>query len=216
MSGRGRGFSQSLLAETDGEPDEIVKLVLIGDSGVGKTNLLQQFVRHEFLPDSTSTIAGSFATKTVQACDKTVKAQIWDTAGQERYRAVNSSYYNGAMGALLLYDITYSLSFRNVEQWIKELRNHAGPIPVMLVGNKSDLVDKRSITVEEGMKLAESQQLLFIEASALDATNVAEAFTMLITEIVSHHSGAKLGGADRTPTLKAGERIDPDKRRGCC
>jgi small GTP-binding protein len=215
MDGRS-AFSRTLLADAEPEPDELVKLVLIGDSGVGKTNFLQQFVSQTFQSNTKTTITAGFAIKTLQIGGKTVRAQIWDTAGQERYRAVNSSYYHGALGALLLYDITYSVSFRSVEQWLKELRTHAGAIPVVLVGNKSDLAERRSIPTDDGMRFAESQELLFIEASALNATNVPEAFTTLITTIVSHLSAPRLDGTGAVEVLQHGEPVERGCPSWCC
>ncbi|RHZ39762.1 hypothetical protein DYB31_014909 [Aphanomyces astaci] len=111
--------------KADDEYDYLFKVVLIGDSGVGKSNLLSRFTRNEFSLESKSTIGVEFATKSIQAEGKTIKAQIWDTAGQERYRAITSAYYRGAVGALLVYDITKHPTFENVERWLKELRDHA-------------------------------------------------------------------------------------------
>merc|ERR1711991_569539 len=130
----------------DDEYDYLFKVVLIGDSGVGKSNLLSRFTRDEFSTDSKSTIGVEFATRSV-ACDgKTIKAQIWDTAGQERYRAITSAYYRGAVGALLVYDLTQASTFRNCERWLNELRDHADKyIAIMLVGNKSDLSHLRAV-----------------------------------------------------------------------
>eukprot|EP01036_Dinobryon_divergens_P032180 gene32180-41720_t len=111
----------------DEEYDYLFKVVLIGDSGVGKSNLLSRFTRNEFNLESKSTIGVEFATKSIQVDSKIVKAQIWDTAGQERYRAITSAYYRGAVGALLVYDISKRSTFENVERWLKELRDHAEP-----------------------------------------------------------------------------------------
>merc|ERR1712130_254203 len=124
----------------DDEYDYLFKVVLIGDSGVGKSNLLSRFTRNEFNLDSKSTIGVEFATRSIQVDNKTIKAQIWDTAGQERYRAITSAYYRGAVGALLVYDISKQVTFENVERWLNELRDHAdNNIVIMLVGNKSYL-----------------------------------------------------------------------------
>ena len=127
-------------------------MVLIGDSGVGKSNLLSRFTRNEFNLDSKSTIGVEFATRSIQVDSKTIKAQIWDTAGQERYRAITSAYYRGAVGALLVYDISKHQTYDNVTRWLKELRDHADSnIVIMLVGNKSDLlVIGRPRTVANG------------------------------------------------------------------
>uniref|UniRef100_A0A4W5KWT8 RAB11B, member RAS oncogene family, b n=1 Tax=Hucho hucho TaxID=62062 RepID=A0A4W5KWT8_9TELE len=109
-------------------------VVLIGDSGVGKSNLLSRFTRNEFNLESKSTIGVEFATRSIQVDGKTIKAQIWDTAGQERYRAITSAYYRGAVGALLVYDIAKHLTYENVERWLKELRDHADNNIVIMLG----------------------------------------------------------------------------------
>lgn len=172
------------MAGRDEEYDYLFKVVLIGDSGVGKSNLLSRFTRNEFNLESKSTIGVEFATKSIQVDGKTIKAQIWDTAGQERYRAITSAYYRGAVGALLVYDISKLSTFENVERWLKELRDHAeSNIVIMLVGNKSDLRHKRVVSTEDAMAFAERNNLAFIETSALDATGVDEAFRQILTEI---------------------------------
>lgn len=196
----------------DEEYDYLFKVVLIGDSGVGKSNLLSRFTRNEFNLESKSTIGVEFATKSIQVDSKTVKAQIWDTAGQERYRAITSAYYRGAVGALLVYDISKRATFENVERWLKELRDHAEPnIVIMLVGNKSDLRHKRAVSTEDAMSFAETNSLAFIETSALDATGVDEAFRQILTEIYRIMSrramaaGPQQGGNRSVPSK--GEKI---------
>nr|CAD7590027.1 unnamed protein product [Timema genevievae] len=161
----------------DDEYDYLFKVVLIGDSGVGKSNLLSRFTRNEFNLESKSTIGVEFATRSIQVDGKTIKAQIWDTAGQERYRAITSAYYRGAVGALLVYDIAKHLTYENVERWLRELRDHADQnIVIMLVGNKSDLRHLRAVPTDEAKAFAERNGLSFIETSALDSTNVETAF----------------------------------------
>lgn len=174
-------------------------MVLIGDSGVGKSNLLSRFTRNEFNLDSKSTIGVEFATRSIQVDAKTIKAQIWDTAGQERYRAITSAYYRGAVGALLVYDISKHQTYENVQRWLKELRDHADAnIVIMLVGNKSDLRHLRAVPTEEakqfaskccgafllggrGLTIKGDNNLSFIETSALDASNVELAFQNILT-----------------------------------
>merc|ERR1719164_226587 len=112
-------------SKPDDDYDYLFKVVLIGDSGVGKSNLLSRFTRNEFCLESKSTIGVEFATRSLPIDGKTIKAQIWDTAGQEWYRAITSAYYRGAVGALLVYDITKKGSFEDVERWLSELRDHA-------------------------------------------------------------------------------------------
>merc|ERR1712222_73221 len=168
----------------DDEYDYLFKVVLIGDTGVGKSNLLSRFTRNEFSLQSKSTIGVEFATRSIQVDGKTVKAQIWDTAGQERYRAITAAYYRGAVGALLVYDIAKHTTYENVERWLKELRDHAdNNIVIMLVGNKSDLRHLRAVPTEDSKAFSEKNGLSFIETSALDSTNVEVAFHNILTEI---------------------------------
>jgi len=168
----------------DDEYDYLFKVVLIGDSGVGKSNLLSRFTRNEFNLESKSTIGVEFATRSIQVDNKTIKAQIWDTAGQERYRAITSAYYRGAVGALLVYDITKHISYEAVNRWLKELRDHADSnIVIMLVGNKSDLRHLRAVPTEESKQFSAENGLSFVETSALDSSNVELAFQRILTEI---------------------------------
>jgi len=221
--------------------DYLFKVVLIGDSGVGKSNLLSRFTRNEFNLESKSTIGVEFATRSIQTEDnKTIKSQIWDTAGQERYRAITSAYYRGAVGALLVYDIAKHVTYENVERWLKELRDHADSnIVIMLVGNKSDLRHLRAVPTEEAKAFAEKNSLSFIETSALDSTNVEAAFQNILTEIyriVSHKALASGGGGggggsgggagsndspSQAPPTGETLVIDPQaedaqKKKGCC
>lgn len=164
--------------------DYLFKIVLIGDSAVGKSNLLARFARDEFYPNSKSTIGVEFQTQKLDINGKEVKAQIWDTAGQERFRAVTSAYYRGAVGALLVYDISRRLTFENIGRWLNELQTHSDMnVVTILVGNKSDLKDAREVTTAEGKSLAEAQGLFFIETSALDSSNVTVAFQTVVKEI---------------------------------
>ncbi|KAE9591918.1 hypothetical protein Lal_00038686 [Lupinus albus] len=168
----------------DEEYDYLFKVVLIGDSGVGKSNLLSRFTRNEFCLESKSTIGVEFATRTLQVEGRTIKAQIWDTAGQERYRAITSAYYRGALGALLVYDTTKPITFDNVSRWLKELRDHADSnIVIMLIGNKTDLKHLRAVAIEDAHTYAEKEGLSFIETSALESTNVDNAFQTTLAHI---------------------------------
>lgn len=164
--------------------------MLIGDSGVGKSNLLSRFTRNEFNLDSKSTIGVEFATRSIQVDSKTIKAQIWDTAGQERYRAITSAYYRGAVGALLVYDISKHQTYENVTRWLKELRDHADAnIVIMLVGNKSDLRHLRAVPTEEAKAFASTllspdpvpQNGLLILASVLQARTTFPSLRLLLS-----------------------------------
>ncbi|KAJ5078721.1 ras-related protein rab11 [Anaeramoeba ignava] len=164
--------------------DFLFKIVLIGDGAVGKTNLTTRFCQNEFNSESKSTIGVEFATKQIEVDGKNLKAQIWDTAGEERYRSITAAYYRGAVGALLVYDVTRFSTFENLPKWLGELREQADSnIQIILVGNKSDLVDNRVVSKEEGEKFARANHLSFIETSAANATNVEKAFTSLLNEI---------------------------------
>ncbi|XP_026139044.1 ras-related protein Rab-11A-like [Carassius auratus] len=177
------------------EYDYLFKVVLIGDSGVGKSNLLSRFTRNEFNLESKSTIGVEFATRSIHVEGKTVKAQIWDTAGQERYRAITSAYYRGAVGALLVYDIAKHLTYENAERWLKELQDHADSnIVIMLVGNKSDLRHLRAVPMDEAKAFAEKHGLSFLETSALDSSNVELAFQTILTEIYRIVSQRQMSG----------------------
>ncbi|XP_077993687.1 ras-related protein Rab-11B-like isoform X2 [Glandiceps talaboti] len=215
-----------IMGTKDDEYDYLFKVVLIGDSGVGKSNLLSRFTRNEFNLESKSTIGVEFATRSIQVDGKTIKAQIWDTAGQERYRAITSAYYRGAVGALLVYDIAKHLTYENVERWLKELRDHAdNNIVIMLVGNKSDLRHLRAVPTDEAKAFAEKNNLSFIETSALDSTNVETAFQNILTEIyhiVSQKQIRDGGSGEDSPsnnveTINIDKTVDTEaKKKTCC
>ncbi|KAL1823172.1 hypothetical protein DCAR_0311037 [Daucus carota subsp. sativus] len=206
------------------EYDYLFKLVLIGDSGVGKSNLLSRFTRNEFNLESKSTIGVEFATKTLNVDSKVIKAQIWDTAGQERYRAITSAYYRGAVGALLVYDITRNITFENIERWLKELRDHTDPnIVVMLIGNKSDLQHLAAVSTEDAKAFAERESLYFMETSALEATNVENAFKEVLSQIYHIVSKKAVETGNEAASLPSkGETINvkddssAPKKSGCC
>ncbi|KAI4371748.1 hypothetical protein MLD38_010064 [Melastoma candidum] len=209
----------------DDDYDYLFKVVLIGDSGVGKSNLLSRFSHNEFSMESKSTIGVEFGTRCIRVDDKVVKAQIWDTAGQERYRAITSAYYRGAVGALVVYDITRHVTFENVERWLKELRDHAeGNIVIMLVGNKADLRHLRAVSMEDAKGFAEQEATFFMETSALEAMNVQNAFTEVLGQIYRVVGKKALDiGEDPAPLLKGqtinvGSRDDISavKKSGCC
>ncbi|KAF9480862.1 ras-domain-containing protein [Pholiota conissans] len=204
--------------------DYLFKVVLIGDSGVGKSNLLSRFTRNEFNLESKSTIGVEFATRSINVDGKTVKAQIWDTAGQERYRAITSAYYRGAVGALLVYDIAKHATYVNVTRWLKELRDHADSnIVIMLVGNKSDLKHLRAVPTEEAKAFSTENGLSFIETSALDASNVESAFQTILTDIYRIVSSKSLESSTSNieppkASISVGPTVDNNNAQGgkCC
>ncbi|WVZ64074.1 hypothetical protein U9M48_013644 [Paspalum notatum var. saurae] len=209
--------------------DYVFKVVLIGDSAVGKSQLLARFARNEFNLDSKATIGVEFQTRTLNIDARTVKAQIWDTAGQERYRAVTSAYYRGAVGAMLVYDITKRQSFDHVARWLEELRGHADKnIIIMLIGNKSDLGTLRVVSTEDAKEFAERENLFFMETSALEATNVENAFMTVLTEIyrivskkslVANEESDSSGNSSLlkgTKIIVPGQQPAPTSRAACC
>lgn len=215
------------MAHEDDEYDFLFKVVLVGDSGVGKSNILSRFTRNEFNLQSKATIGVEFATRSINVDGKTLKAQIWDTAGQERYRAITSAYYRGAVGALLVYDITKGESFNNLERWLKELRDHADDrIVVLVVGNKCDLKHLREISEEEGTLFAENNSVTTVETSALDATNIDKAFQLLLTGIYEGMKARQVDAAVAAESNQPGQgtsvTLSPTttskktKQKGCC
>ncbi|KAF6133969.1 hypothetical protein GIB67_040733 [Kingdonia uniflora] len=211
------------MSDSEGE-DYLFKVVIIGDSAVGKSNLLSRYARNEFNMNSKATIGVEFQTQSIDIDGREIKAQIWDTAGQERFRAVTSAYYRGAVGALIVYDITRRTTFNSVSRWLEELNTHSDTtVAKMLVGNKSDLNNIRDVSVEEGKTLAEENGLFFMETSALDSTNVKIAFDMVIREIYvtvsrkvlksdSHKGGLSL---NRVSLIDDGSKKSPNKY-SCC
>ncbi|MGH0153786.1 UNVERIFIED_CONTAM: hypothetical protein FKN15_057663 [Acipenser sinensis] len=198
------------------------QVVLIGESGVGKSNLLSRFTKNEFNHDSRTTIGVEFSTRTVLVDEMTIKAQIWDTAGLERYRAITSAYYRGAVGALLVYDIAKHMTYENVERWLKELYDHADPhIVVMLVGNKSDLAELRAVPTEEAQSFSEKNKLLFIETSALESTNVETAFHNVLAEIYKKVASKQVTRGSISAVSLSNQSSSPttdqtDGKKPCC
>ncbi|KAJ6804224.1 putative ras-related protein RGP1 [Iris pallida] len=209
--------------------DYVFKVVLIGDSAVGKSQLLARFARNEFSLDSKATIGVEFQTRTLAIDKRTVKAQIWDTAGQERYRAVTSAYYRGAVGAMLVYDMTKRQSFDHIARWLDELRGHADKnIVIMLIGNKSDLGTLRAVPIEDAKEFAERENLFFLETSALESTNVESAFQTVLTEIyrivskkaLVANDEAESGGSSSllkgTKIVVPGQEPPASSKSACC
>ena len=154
-----------------------VKIVLLGDSGVGKTNLISRFTKNMFSPNSKATIGVEFFIKTYKVNNKILKIEIWDTAGQERYKSITSVYYKGAKGAFIVYDITSRKSFDDVDKWIEEIKEKTSKdIKLIIIGNKIDLKDERDITTNEALNKFKGMDIPFMETSALDDTNVSEVF----------------------------------------
>ena len=168
----------------DQDYDYLFKMLLIGNSSVGKSSLMLRFAENIYHDTFLPTIGVDFKIRTFELGGKTVKLQIWDTAGQERFKTITSSYYKGAHGVVLTYDITNRSSFNDIDTWLVEVEKHASPkINKLLVGNKCDLEGQRQVTYEEGKKKAEELGVKFIETSAKDSINVETAFFTMAGEI---------------------------------
>ena len=164
--------------------DYLFKMLLIGDSGTGKTALMNRFADDSWVTNPTSTIGVDFKIRTVRIDGHVVKLQLWDTAGQERFRSITCTYYRGAQGILVVYDITDKQSFDSCTGWLREIHDFdLGDVDIALIGNKSDREDQRAVSREEGAQLAEEHGMLFLETSALNSSNVIEAFSELTTRI---------------------------------
>jgi len=195
------------------EYDYLFKLLLIGDSGVGKSSLLLRFTDNTFTENYTSTIGVDFKIRTVTLDGKSIKLQIWDTAGQERFRTITSSYYRGAHGIIIVYDITDKASFTNVKQWMGEIDRYANTnVKKLLIGNKAD-ADQKAVTFAEGNEYAASLGLSFKETSAKTAVGVEEAFLVIIKQIKD-----KLAAAVAVPNnnVNLGKKDKGEKKKGCC
>lgn len=195
--------------------DLLFKLLLIGDSGVGKTCVLFRFSDDTFNTTFISTIGIDFKIKTVELQGKKIKLQIWDTAGQERFHTITTSYYRGANGILLVYDITNPKSFDNISKWLRNINEHASEdVERMLIGNKCDMDDKRLISEERGKNVATENGIKFFETSAKDNINIEQAFITLAEDILNKQSP---NHEDKTP----GQTINPGLTQGtnkssCC
>jgi len=171
--------------------DYLFKILLVGESGVGKSCLLLRYADDSFTDAFISTIGVDFKIKTVTLNDKTVKLQIWDTAGQERFRTITTTYYRGAHGVILAYDITDRVSFTRLPNWLAEIQRFAKEdVVILLVGTKLDLADKREVTTQEGKDFAAKHNMQFLEASSKNKVGVDEAFSTLGTTVISKQSRA--------------------------
>mmetsp|Transcript_30146 Transcript_30146/g.97241 ORF Transcript_30146/g.97241 Transcript_30146/m.97241 type:complete len:222 (+) Transcript_30146:34-699(+) len=174
-----------------GKPTYFFKMVLIGDSSVGKTSLLKRFTSAEFEHNAAPTVGVDYATRQVETHDhQTIEAQVWDTGGQERHHsAITASFYRSVVGALVVFDLTNRASFEHCQRWLKVLRSHRGhgephqPVVAMLVGNKSDLRKRREVDFQDAADFAEDNNLAYIECSAADASNVDIAFETVVLEV---------------------------------
>jgi small GTP-binding protein len=197
--------------------DFMFKLLIVGESGVGKTCMLLRFADNVFEADCLSTIGVDFKVKQIELDGKRVKLQIWDSAGQERFRNITSSYYRNCSGIIIVYDVTKLESFNKVTEWISEVRRFVPTVPLIVVGNKCDL-DDRQVSTEDGKQLAEKQGLIFLETSAKTNLNIEAAFQELSKKLII--SEANKPAAGPTPAkalaLDKGQPGEKKKSKGIC
>jgi len=199
------------------------KLVLLGESAVGKSSLVLRFVKGQFLEFQESTIGAAFLTQTVCLNDLTVKFEIWDTAGQERYHSLAPMYYRGAQAAIVVYDITSRDSFERAKAWVKELQRQGNPnIVIALTGNKLDLAQNRQVQTQEAQSYSEENGILFMETSAKTAANVNELFVAIAKKLpklnqqnVRSSSRIVQPGKDGNSNGKADDK-KKQSSGGCC
>ncbi|KAJ1979561.1 Ras- protein Rab-2A [Dimargaris verticillata] len=204
----------------------LFKYIIIGDTGVGKSCLLLQFTDNRFQPTHDLTIGVEFGARIVTVGNKRIKLQIWDTAGQESFRSITRSYYRGAAGALLVYDITRRDTFDHLATWLEDARKYSNPnITIMLIGNKCDLAAKREVSREEGEAFAQENGLFFIETSAKTAANVEEAFVNTAQDIYDKIQTGVLDVTNESCGVKTGPTQSglaslpsaaTESNRGCC
>jgi len=215
----GSGYAPNGSNMEGGVYDYLIKLLLIGDSGVGKSCLLLRFSEDSFTPSFITTIGIDFKIRTVEIDGKKIKLQIWDTAGQERFRTITTAYYRGAMGILLVYDVTDEKSFLSIRNWISNIEQFAQEgVNKILVGNKSDMSSKRVIDFATGKALADEYGIRFLETSAKNSTNVDEAFISLARDIKKR----AIDTSPASPKNQANGSVqitadaESERSRGCC
>ena len=193
--------------------DEKIKLMILGDSTVGKTAILRQYCQNEFLGKYVTTVGIDFQMKYINLNNKKIRLQIWDTAGQERYRVVTKNYFNASDGFIIVYDITNRETFKSINNWIEQITTIAGEnIKCIIFGNKNDLIDKRQVQEEEGRELAKKYKSNFFETSAKSGDNVEEGFKSIITDVMGDiktiHVKRRNSSILKKPKTK--------KKKNCC
>ena len=172
------------MVEVDKNGNENIKVILIGNSGVGKSNILGRYLNDEFKQETKSTVGVEFGSKKLKIEKTNIKLQIWDTAGQERYRSITSAYYKGSKGCFIVYDITSLQSFEDIEKWYEEIvKLTEKNISIILVGNKCDLESERKVTIEMGQEKAKNLNCPFFETSALANTQIDTVFQTITEDI---------------------------------
>ncbi len=194
----------------------VYKLVIVGESGVGKSCLMLRFADDMFSPVHLSTIGVDFKIRQMQLDGKQVKLQMWDTAGQERFQAITNSYFVGADGMMIVYDVCNRKTFERVQYWVTEVQRYAkNSPPCLLIGNKTDMTARRAVSEEEGRALAEKMDMQFVETSAKTSHNVEQAFRTMGSELLQKRPRSPINDKGGLRVLPDGDRIDSDGS-GCC
>jgi len=197
-----------------------LKLIVLGDSGVGKTNIIKKYVNDEFSSDTKATVGVEFFYKTFKINNDIIKLEIWDTAGQERYKSITSAYYRGSRGALIVYDITRVSSFESIERWMSEINEKVtGSLKMLVIGNKVDLEEERKVSIEEALSKAQSLSVPLLETSALESTNIDKAFKLLLKEMYKEFKKQQNIEKKDIKNKSEGMILDVDnkkKKSGCC
>ena len=197
--------------------DFIFKVLLLGNSDVGKSSLILRYVDGTWSNTFIPTIGVDFKVKTIEVDNKKIKMQIWDTAGQERFRTVIASYFKGSHGVLLIYDVTNKTSFKQLESWLEIIENNASEdILKILIGNKIDLEEDREVTKEEGQSFANMHNIQFMETSAKMNTNVNEAFEALAKIMMEYNVNQKVKATKNDKTVKVSSGKNLSTKKKCC
>jgi len=197
--------------------DYTFKLLLVGNSGTGKSSILLKYADNNFSTQYLSTIGVDFKIKTVKIDDKIIKLQMWDTAGQERFRTITSSYYRGADAVLIVYSVNDRESYNHVHNWLKEINMYSSSdIIKILVGNKCDLIEKREVSYAEVKQFADSNEMVFVETSAKQGLNIESLFTMVATRLREKINADPKNESLNTTPLYLEYNIDTEKTGRCC
>ena len=197
------------------------KVVLVGDMSVGKTNIIAKYLKNDFSEDYKTTIGVEFHSKIAKVEGHVVKAQIWDTCGQERFKSITDSYYRGAKGAFVVYDITRKNTFESVDSWISALRSAADKnLNIIIIGNKSDLEDQRQVETEQGEEKAQNNEAAFMETSAYSGDNIDKAFDNMITDVYNKCKSEMLANVEidigKSKDINLNQNKEDKKGKKCC
>jgi small GTP-binding protein len=206
------------MTDSDGNFETLIKLVIIGDSGVGKSNYLYRFVEGEFCPIRESTVGFDYKSKVciLPNSKKSVKFQVWDTAGQEQYMSINKNLFQRVQGIILMYDISTLSSFEHLDQWMELIQQYANNMPLILIGNKVDLESKRKVEKEKGENFAKTYDIKFFESSGKTGINVNESFFCIGEDMLEFTNKNNIKPKRGSEYVISKENYKPKKKKACC